>query len=74
MAAKIAGCATIIACDIVPSRLELALELGATDTVNSKEVADVPAHVKEMTGGLGTNYAIDCTGIGACVRQSLICT
>jgi threonine dehydrogenase-like Zn-dependent dehydrogenase len=28
MAAKIAGCATIIACDVVDSRLEMAAELG----------------------------------------------
>ena len=74
MAAKIAGCSTIIACDVVQSRLNLAKELGATDLINSKEVADVVEHVKSLTGGMGTNYAIDCTGIGACVRQSLNCT
>ncbi len=73
MAAKIAGCTQIIACDVVPSRLELALELGATDIVNSREVEDVPAYVKELSGGDGTDYAIDCTGIGTCVRQSLNC-
>ena len=72
MAAKIAGCTTIIACDVVPSRLELAKELGATHTINSREVESVPAAVKELTG-IGSNYAIDCTGIGACVRQSLNC-
>lgn len=74
MAARIAGCTTIIACDVVPTRLELALELGATHTINSREVEDVPAHVRKWTDGLGTNYAIDCTGIGPCVRQSLQCT
>ncbi|BAK46453.1 Zn-dependent alcohol dehydrogenase, class III [Clostridium sp. SY8519] len=74
MAAKIAGCTTIIACDVVPSRLDLAMELGATHTINSREVESVPDAVKELTGGLGSNYAIDCTGIGPCVRQSLQCT
>lgn len=74
MAAKIAGCSTIVACDIVDSRLELALELGATHTINSKRTADVPAAVRELTGGLGSHYAVDCTGIGPCVRQSLNCT
>ena len=74
MAAKIAGCGTIIACDIVDSRLDLALELGATHTVNSKRTADVPGAVRDLTGGLGSHYAVDCTGIGPCVRQSLNCT
>ena len=37
MAAKIAGCGTIIGVDIVPSRLALALELGATHIVNGRE-------------------------------------
>lgn len=74
MAAKIAGCTKIIACDVVPSRLELAKELGATDTINSREVESVIETVKALTDGMGTHYAIDCTGIGACVRQSLNCT
>lgn len=73
MAAKIAGCTTIIACDVVSSRLELARELGATHTINGKEVISVVDEVKKITR-IGTNYAIDCTGIGACVRQSLNCT
>jgi aryl-alcohol dehydrogenase len=72
MAAKIAGLSRIIACDIVESRLELALELGATDTVNAARTRDVPGAVRAVTGGLGAHYAVDCTGIGACVRQSLV--
>ena len=74
MAARIAGCTTIIACDIVDSRLELALEMGATHTINSKNVESVVDEAKKLTDGLGTNYAVDCTGIGACVRTSLNCT
>ena len=37
MAARVAGATTIIAVDVVPARLELARELGATHTVNGKE-------------------------------------
>lgn len=74
MAAKIAGCTTIIACDVVPSRLELAMEMGATHAINSREVESVVDEVKKLCDGLGSHYAIDCTGIGACVRQSLNCT
>jgi aryl-alcohol dehydrogenase len=36
MAAKIAGCTTVVAVDIHDSRLELAKELGATHTISSK--------------------------------------
>ena len=72
MAAKIAGCTTIIACDIIDARLELALALGATHTVNSRNVESVVAAVQRLTR-IGTDYAVDCTGIGACVRQSLGC-
>lgn len=73
MAAKIAGCTTIIACDVVDSRLELALEMGATHTFNSKN-GSIIDECKKLTGGLGVDYAVDCTGIGACVRSSLNCT
>lgn len=72
MAAVIAGCAKIICVDMVESRLELAKELGATHVIKGNE--DVVAKVKELTDGKGTNYAIDCTGNGKCVRQSLNCT
>lgn len=72
MAANIAGCSKIIACDIVESRLELALELGATHAINANSVTDVPAAVQALTDGNGSHYAVDCTGVGACVRQSLV--
>ena len=74
MAAKIAGCSKIIACDVMAPRLQLALELGATHTLNAKEVADIPAAVQALTDGAGAHYAVDCTGISACVRQSLVST
>ncbi|MBQ0065231.1 MAG: NAD(P)-dependent alcohol dehydrogenase [Firmicutes bacterium] len=69
MAAKIAGCDKIIAVGGNPKSLELAKELGATHTVNRKEVDPVAA-VKEITNG-GVNYSIDTTGVGECVRKSL---
>ncbi|MDR0491218.1 MAG: NAD(P)-dependent alcohol dehydrogenase [Oscillospiraceae bacterium] len=73
MAANIAGCSKIIACDIVEQRLRLALELGATHTINAAVTADVVSAVRELTNGAGVHYAVDCTGIGDCVRRSLVC-
>ena len=72
MAAKIAGCTKIIACDIVESRLQLAMELGATHAINANAATSVPSAVQDLTEGAGVHYAVDCTGIGTCVRQSLI--
>jgi len=61
MAAKYLDVGMIVAVDLVPSRLELARELGATHVINSKEI-DAVTGIKEITEG-GANYAIDCTGI-----------
>ncbi|MBX7483000.1 NAD(P)-dependent alcohol dehydrogenase [Qipengyuania qiaonensis] len=65
MAAAAIGATTIVAIDIVPSRLELAMELGATHTINSKE-ENAAERVKEITGG-GAHSAMDSTGIAALV-------
>lgn len=69
MAAKIAGCATIIAVDIHNNRLDFAGELGATHIINSKN-ADVVAEIKKITNG-GSHYALETTGIPQVVKQSV---
>lgn len=68
MAAAATGATTIIAVDIIDSRLEEAARLGATHTVNSKE-RDVVEAVHEITGGRGTDFAIDTTGVGPVIAQ-----
>lgn len=70
MAAKIKGCSKIICVDIHDSRLEMAKELGATDTINSLN-EDWVKKVKELTNGQGVNYAIDTTGISAIMHQAI---
>lgn len=70
MAGKISGCINVIAIDIVDSRLELAKELGATQTINSKNF-DVVEEVKKLTNGLGVNYAVDTTGITEVMENSI---
>ncbi|GAB2895694.1 NAD(P)-dependent alcohol dehydrogenase [Neomicrococcus lactis] len=69
LAAKASGATTIIMVDIVPERLEFAKTLGATHTVNSKEVDPVAA-IKEITGG-GVNYALDTTGVPPVFAQMI---
>ena len=52
MAAKIAGCEKIIAVGGNPKSLELAKELGATHTINRKEVQDIVGTIRnEITDG-----------------------
>jgi aryl-alcohol dehydrogenase len=71
MAAKIAGCSKIIAVDVVPSRLKMALEVGATHAVNGKEV-DAVEEIKKITQG-GANYSVESSGVPALTLQALKC-
>jgi aryl-alcohol dehydrogenase len=65
----VAGASTIIVVDVVPSRLELALELGATHVVNSRE-SDPVAAIREITGG-GVQFALESTGRPEVLRQAV---
>jgi aryl-alcohol dehydrogenase len=69
MAARIAGAATIIAIDVVPSRLTLAMELGATHTINSHD-ADPVETVRKITGG-GADFTLESSGRPAVLRQAI---
>lgn len=60
MAARVCGATTIIAVDILPARLALAKELGATHVINSRE-QDPLAEIMAITG-IGIHYALDTTG------------
>lgn len=70
MAAKVAGCTTIIALDIHDSRLELAKELGATHTINSADTSIVTGALMEATDGEGVNYILDTTGVPAILSNA----
>ncbi|MGJ9459920.1 NAD(P)-dependent alcohol dehydrogenase [Oceanobacillus sp. CF4.6] len=69
MAAKIMGLKHIIVVDLHQSRLDLAKELGATHTLNGKEV-DVVKEIKEITNG-GSHYAVETTGATPVIKQSV---
>lgn len=54
----------IVMIDMDPARLELAMQFGATDTIQVG--ADDPvAKIMEMTGGLGVDVAIEAVGVPA---------
>lgn len=70
MAGRISGCTKVIAVDIVPSRLKLAKELGATHVINSKE-EDPVAKIKELTNSYGVDYTVDTTGITPVMKSAI---
>jgi aryl-alcohol dehydrogenase len=59
MAARLAGATRIVAVDIVPSRLELARELGAAFTINGR-TEDVGSRLMEYLGEV--DHAVETTG------------
>jgi S-(hydroxymethyl)glutathione dehydrogenase/alcohol dehydrogenase len=58
--ARIAGATTIVAVDVMPTKLELARELGATDVVNASD-GDPVAAVRELVPG-GVDHAFEALG------------
>jgi aryl-alcohol dehydrogenase len=62
MAARVVGATTIIAVEVVPPRLALAREIGATHVVNAKE-QDSVASVRAITGG-GVQFSLETTQYG----------
>jgi aryl-alcohol dehydrogenase len=69
MAAKVAGCATIIAVDVHPDRLSLALELGATHVIDTSRVNPISA-IQRLTG-VGVSYTVDTTAVPETTRQAV---
>src|SRR5262244_3318616 len=59
--ARLAGAATIIACDLLDSKLSYARTFGATHTINAK-TEDVLKQVQQLTQGFGADYAFDAIG------------
>jgi S-(hydroxymethyl)glutathione dehydrogenase/alcohol dehydrogenase len=68
--ARVAGARRIIAVDKFDSKLELARELGATDTVNASE-ADPVAAIRELTGGRGVDHAFEAIGLPPVISQAV---
>ena len=71
MAGVIAGCSTIIGVDLVPERLTLAKELGATHVLNINET-DIIEDIKQITKG-GAHSSIESSGKAEMTLQALAC-
>ena len=70
MAAKIAGCAPLVAVDVHAHRLELARELGATHTINANACTDVAAVIRAASAG-GVHYAVDTSAVPKALREAV---
>ena len=69
MAAKLVGAGKIIAIDLRDDRLKLALELGASHTINpSKE--SIPNAIKAITGN-GVDFTLETTALMPILRQAI---
>ena len=60
MAARIVGATPIIGVDIVPGRLALALELGASHAIDNRP-GEMAARIAGITGGV--DYVVETTGL-----------
>ncbi len=69
-AAKLAGCSTIIAVDLEDSRLEKAMALGATASLNGKR-HDVPAEVAKLTQGRGADVVFEVVGAPPTIKTAV---
>ncbi|MFP7760178.1 NAD(P)-dependent alcohol dehydrogenase [Marisediminicola sp. LYQ85] len=69
MAARISGAASIIAVDVAPERLDVALAVGATDTIDASRM-DVPTALARLLPD-GADAAIDTSGRPSVIDASL---
>jgi aryl-alcohol dehydrogenase len=70
MGARIVGCGTVVAVDPIPERRGLAMELGATATIDPAD-GDVAPALTELTRG-GPTAAIDTTARPDAIASALV--
>jgi len=70
MAARIVGAHPIIGVDRIPSRLKLALELGATHVIDTRRES-VTEGIRAATGS-GVDYVIESTGSDRLYRLAVV--
>jgi Zn-dependent alcohol dehydrogenase len=70
MAAKAIGVQRVIAVDIVDSKLDLAISLGATAALNSGRVESLEKALKDLISE-GINQILDTTGLGFMIQDGI---
>jgi D-arabinose 1-dehydrogenase-like Zn-dependent alcohol dehydrogenase len=60
----------VVAVDLDDEKLDLARDFGAEETINAREVGDVPKEVRDVTDG-GADISVDALGIAETCRNSV---
>ncbi len=69
-ALRAAGCSTVYVADVDASRLKLAKEIGATETLHATG-DDLVSAILSRTNGAGVDLAVEAVGIDATVRGAV---
>ncbi len=64
------GCSAIVAVDVLPARLEMAKQLGATHAILAGGTVSVSEEIRKSIPG-GVNYALDTTGQAEAAPQAI---
>ncbi|KAE8364609.1 chaperonin 10-like protein [Aspergillus caelatus] len=70
LAAKAMGVEHVVAVDMLDAKLAMAASLGATHTVNTKEVKTLAAGIRDIFPD-GIDYILDTTGVASLLQDSL---
>jgi S-(hydroxymethyl)glutathione dehydrogenase/alcohol dehydrogenase len=68
--ANLSGASLVIAVDVTTEKLELAHRVGATHTINARDTDPVAA-VRELTDGLGVEFAFEAIGQKVTAEQAI---
>ncbi len=71
MGSSLTGCSKIIAVDPVEARREMAIEVGATHTLNPLD-GDVAEEIIALTG-TGADFSAECSGVPSAVNDAIRC-
>jgi 2-desacetyl-2-hydroxyethyl bacteriochlorophyllide A dehydrogenase len=70
--AKVCGASLVIAVDTIDSVLERAKKVGADEVINTKREKPIQK-IKEMTGGMGVDLALEFIGLKETIDQAIGC-
>ena len=68
--AKVCGASLVIAVDTIDSALERAKKVGADEVINPRKENPIEK-IKEMTGGMGVDMAVEFVGLKETIEQAV---
>ena len=61
---------SIVAVDLIDSKLDMAKARGATHALNAAEINDIPAAIHDIVGAKGPDKVIETTGVKQVIEQA----